>query len=100
MTSSAPSGWKPAAKFSTCFQPGLNQHHIFYVDSTGDIYGLFRGDSQSNWTFTKPPIGTAVGGIGSVAWDSQVRLMYMAGDPLTLSMSVNNNSDWSDVRAL
>lgn len=100
VTSSAPPGWKPAARFSTCFQPGLNQHHIYYVDSTGDIHGLFRGDSSVNWTLTQLTKGTAVGGVASVAWDSQVRLLYMAGDPLTLSMSANNNSVWSNVQAL
>lgn len=101
----APSGWYPAARFSSCFQPGLKQHHIYYVDSTGVIYGVFRGDalddSTSNWNMTKPPdTGTVVGGIASVAWDSQVRLLYMTGNTPTLSMSINNNSAWSTVQAL
>lgn len=101
VTSSAPSGWEPTADFSTCFQPGLDEHHIYYVDSTGDIHGIFRGDDQTDWTLTQPPgTGMPVGGIASVSWDREVRLVYMTGSSPTLSMSRNNGTFWSEVRAL
>lgn len=101
VTSSDPKGWSADAKFSSCFQPGLDQHHIFYVASTGNIYALWRADSNASWTSSHTNNwGYAVGGIASVAWDSQVRLLYMTGEPPVLSMAVNNNSDWSVVLAL
>lgn len=73
-------GWSAKAKFSTCFQPGFDQHHIYYVGSSGQIFGIWRRDFNNIWNPTHVSSwGTAVGGIASVT-------------------SANNAGDWSDVQ--
>ncbi|KAF3766387.1 hypothetical protein M406DRAFT_330214 [Cryphonectria parasitica EP155] len=86
IVSSDPPGWSTDDMFSSCFVPELNQHHLYYVSSTGGLYGMWANGSSANWTQTHvADWGTVQGGIASVGWGTQVRLLHVAGDPATLS---------------
>lgn len=85
------------SRFAACFGATTDTYHIYYVGrTTGDIVGYFRTGAKADWTPNQDKAwGTADGGIASVAWDNQVRMLYMSGGKL--AMSAQDNTTWSKV---
>ncbi|KAJ9133558.1 hypothetical protein NKR23_g10675 [Pleurostoma richardsiae] len=93
------SGWTSTARFTSCYTPGNDMYHVYYVSTTGSIVAWFRQDTNGTWNpNSAPKWGSSDGGIASVAWGDHTRLLYMSKSKL--AMSASDGTVWSEVQYL
>lgn len=93
-------GFYTTAKFTSAYCTDLATYYFYYVKTDGSI-GAWSRNTASNDTwvqYSDDNWSTSDGDITAVTWGDQVRLIYMSGGELVVS--VDDNDVWASVTSL
>jgi hypothetical protein len=85
---------------AACYVPMQDEYHILFVNPvSGFITGYYRHMAGNPWrSLHQAQWGSTDGGLASVAWRDQLRLIYMNGGKV--AMNAHDGSNWLDMEYL